>query len=189
MDSVIKHDLRVEKTLDAIHATFEAMLLEKPYSKITVTALCQLARINKKTFYRYYPTLDDLRSELIDRYAKPYAAMTAGLCYPEDLEKVTLTFLRFSAEQGELYDAIVCNTMHEQILNDIVDGMERERYAVSNPPAGWTEAEWRLYMTHVTSTQLLIYRQWVKDGRVVSLDRMLEIGVSLVCKGGEAVTL
>ena len=32
-----------------IQAAFESMMLEYPYNKITVTALCERARINKKT--------------------------------------------------------------------------------------------------------------------------------------------
>ena len=56
-------DLRVQKTIEAIHSTFEEMLCEMDYKKITVKELCERARINKKTFYRYYDVLDDLLEE------------------------------------------------------------------------------------------------------------------------------
>ena len=57
-------DLRVIKTIEAIKSSFEALICEKEYEKITVKELCDRARINKKTFYNYYPTLDDLLSEM-----------------------------------------------------------------------------------------------------------------------------
>ena len=57
-------DLRVQKTIDAIQKTFEDMICEMDYEKITVKELCERARINKKLFYRYYSVLDDLLAEL-----------------------------------------------------------------------------------------------------------------------------
>ena len=52
-------DLRVQKTIDAIQKTFEDMICEMDYEKITVKELCERARINKKTFYRYYIAAPD----------------------------------------------------------------------------------------------------------------------------------
>ena len=60
-------DIRIRKTIKAIRGIFEEMLLEMPYEKITVKALCDRALINKTTFYRYYPTLEDLLDVLGDR--------------------------------------------------------------------------------------------------------------------------
>ena len=52
-------DLRVQKTITAIYQAFEELILTTDYEKITVAELARRARINrinKKTFYRYYPT-------------------------------------------------------------------------------------------------------------------------------------
>ncbi len=48
-------DLRVQKTITAIYQAFEELILTTDYEKITVAELARRARINKKTFYRYYP--------------------------------------------------------------------------------------------------------------------------------------
>ena len=95
MESVNYSDLRVQKTLAVIQAAFESMMLEYPYNKITVTALCERARINKKTFYRYYSTLDDLLEETEKRFGTAYIERTSGLHYPDDLERITREFLEF----------------------------------------------------------------------------------------------
>ena len=57
-------DLRVIKTIEAIKSSFESLICEKDYERITVKELCERARINKKTFYHYYETLDALLAEL-----------------------------------------------------------------------------------------------------------------------------
>ncbi len=69
-------DLRVQKTISNIYKAFEELILEKDYSKITVTELAKRAQINKKTFYRYYPTLDDLLSEMQAQYSKQFKILT-----------------------------------------------------------------------------------------------------------------
>lgn len=176
-------DLRVQKTLSAISETFESMLLEMPYEKITVTSLCERARINKKTFYRYYSALDDLLRVVEKRFGEAYVKRTAGMRYPEDTEIITREFLKFSAEQGPLYDAIVCSGQHEAIFTDVMIDMELERYAVSTPPEGWTEYEWQLYMAMVTSAQWKVYREWVEMGRKVPLSRMVDIACRVICNG------
>lgn len=183
MEPINYSDLRVQKTLAVIQSAFEAMMLELPYNKITVTALCERARINKKTFYRYYSTLDDLLAETEVRFGTAYIERTKGLYYPDDLEQITREFLEFSAEQGPLYDAIVCSNRHEEIFEKIMSEMELERYEKSAPPKGWTAEEWNLYMKGVTFLQWKVYRQWVEDGRVVPLERMIDIACSLLVKG------
>ena len=47
-------DLRVEKTKGSIVNAFLSLRAKKPLEKITVKELCQLARINKSTFYTHY---------------------------------------------------------------------------------------------------------------------------------------
>ena len=64
MDKTKQEDLRVRKTKEAIRRTFEDMICEMDYEKITVKELTDRAMINRKTFYLHYETLDDLLEEL-----------------------------------------------------------------------------------------------------------------------------
>lgn len=65
-------DLRVQKTVTAIRQTFIDLLTDMDYEKITVKSLCERAKINKKTFYRYYETLDALLIELLEEFSNSY---------------------------------------------------------------------------------------------------------------------
>lgn len=53
-------DLRVKKTERAIRRAFFQLLQTKPFEKITVKELSELAEINKTTFYAHYETIYDL---------------------------------------------------------------------------------------------------------------------------------
>lgn len=98
MNSNGTEDLRVQKTMTAIDQAFEELILTTDYEKITVAELARRARINKKTFYRYYPTKDDLLAELQTSLSQDYLALTKGLVYPRDLAKSITYFFNFSAK-------------------------------------------------------------------------------------------
>ena len=91
-------DLRVRRTIDSIKSVFEQMICEMDYDKIRVTELCSRAMINKKTFYVYYPTLDDLLSELQSEYAAEYIERIKNFRLPDELDKVNREFFLFSED-------------------------------------------------------------------------------------------
>ena len=178
-----KEDLRVRRTMTSIHKAFSEMLLEMPYDKITITELSNRAGINKKTFYRYYPVLDDLLQEIQLDYARPYVELTSGLRYPEDADAIVREFLLYSSQQGPLYDAILSSGEYSGIFGKVLEEMSVERPNNQTPPSGWDEKEWSLYLSHVNSSQVRYYKQWVDDGRAVPVNRMVSLGVRLICHG------
>lgn len=178
-----KEDMRVRKTISAIRSNFEEMLLEMPYEKISVKALCERALINKTTFYRYYPTMDDLLEEVLMEYARPYAELTRGMRYPDDIEVLIHTFMTYCTQQGPLFDAILSSGAYSKIMWKLMDNMSEERDHDVKIPEGWTEEEWQLYLTHVNMSQIRIYQKWVEDGRAIPVERMVAMTVRLVCDG------
>lgn len=178
-----KKDLRIDRTQQSIRNALTELLQEMPFGKITVTELSRRANINKKTFYRHYASLEGLLEEIQHEFSEPFAARTSGLHYPQDVDAITREFLLYSAEQGPLYDAMASNDMHEQLFAKMMDEMGAERTSSSTPPQGWTNGEWSIYLSHVVSSQVHVYRRWVKDGRIVPVNRMVTLGVRLVCDG------
>ena len=52
-------DLRVIKTLRQIDNALLTLLSDMPFEKITVDLLCQVALVNRSTFYKYYKSKFD----------------------------------------------------------------------------------------------------------------------------------
>ena len=178
-------DLRIRRTLTSIRNAFTEMLLEMPYERITVTELAERAKINKKTFYRHYAVLDDLLEEIQMEYARPYAELTSGLRYPEDVDAIVREFLLYSSQQGPLYDAILSSGAYSNIFEKVLEEMGAERTREQGAPNGWPPEEWSLYLTLVNSSQVRYYKQWVDDGRAVPVNRMVALGVRLICHGAQ----
>ena len=57
-------DLRIKKTKKAIINAFLSLRAKRPLEKITVRELCEMAMINKSTFYSHYADIYELSDSL-----------------------------------------------------------------------------------------------------------------------------
>jgi len=178
-------DLRVQRTISNIYKAFEQLICEKEYQKITVKELSELAQINKKTFYRYYPTLDDLLTELQAQYAKEYLKEIEGLQYPRDLAKSVRIFFTYSANQGEAYDRITSSTVggYVGIRQQMIDSVMKSTWGESkefNLLEDWKKT---VLLNFVEQTGLNVYKQWIAQGKKEPLESVIE-SATLLMQGG-----
>lgn len=170
-----KEDLRVQKTIEGIYRSFEQLLCEKDYEKISVTELCALAKISKKTFYVYYTDLNDLLAEMQKRISSAYIQRTSAYKLPQDAEILIREFFTFSAEQGEAYQRITCSdTFHYirgQMIHNVREGTNIVSFSSTLPGVFF-------------STALLeIYKYWIEGGRKQSIEEIIQMATSLICDG------
>jgi AcrR family transcriptional regulator len=176
-------DLRVEKTIDAIHAAFKEMLSEMDFSAITVKELCERARVNKKTFYRYYPAIEYLLQEIQEEYVQGYLPRVKGLRFPDDAATCAREFILYSVQQDELYERITCVGPHDSIRETMIERVEGETIPQADEaPAGWDNDEWQLYMQLATSVPLLMYRTWVAEGKGLSAEDLADRAANVVAR-------
>ena len=174
-------DPRVGRTIAAIHAEFERMLCEMEYRQITVKALCERARVNKKTFYRYYETMDFLLAEFQEGMMDDYQETIAGLRIPDDMEAITRAFFAYAIERGEVFEQITCAVPYADMQSQLTDRV------MSRHDEGAPDAERSVLVAYVRESTLAIYRQWVADGKRLSPAEITELAVSLVCRGTESL--
>lgn len=68
-------DLRVVKTKNAIRTALFDLMSEKRLSKITISAVCEKASINRKTFYSHYRSPADVIEELENDVLNEFSAI------------------------------------------------------------------------------------------------------------------
>jgi AcrR family transcriptional regulator len=185
MRTMPSKDLRVTKTLEAIDTNFRSMMLEEGFEAITVKALCERARINKKTFYRYYETLDDLLAEVMATYAAAWRKRTGHLRMPDDIEEVARELFRFGAEQDPLYDAITCDPVFDRVQAELQDDASGEH--AESIPRGWTSERWHVFYAWQSAALLAMYRAWVADNKTLPVEEVAEMAATLVCHGAEGM--
>lgn len=176
-------DLRVQKTIENIDRTFCALLLEKDYDRISVTEICARAKIQRKTFYTYYPSVDALLREKLDVMSRGYIERIKKYSVPEQLAEINREFYLYSTEQGDLYEKLVCSAAYRSIGSDLLNELVRRT---------WQDAPWfksldpyeqNILLSFVYSTGAGLYRQWVEDDKKIPLEHMIQFAEQLLEQG------
>lgn len=92
-------DRRVRKTEQAIQSALAKLILEKDFANITIKELCDVADINKSTFYLHYRDIYDCADSLLSDSVDKTIAIMADYDFidlvnhlPEIMEKIKLVF-------------------------------------------------------------------------------------------------
>jgi AcrR family transcriptional regulator len=176
-----KEDPRVQKTIESIQEAFHDLILEKDYEKITVKELCERARINKKTFYTYYETLDDLLLEMQSSIAAEYQNRIRGLSL-KDMNQLVREFFLFSEEQGPFYEKITCGGSYagirQKMIGKVMSGSDMYEELKDLP-----EHEKEIVKAFVTDSLLGTYSQWIASGKKLSIERIISLTAELIIGG------
>ena len=176
-------DLRVVKTIEGIKNAFEELICEKDYERITVKELCDRARINKKTFYYYYETLDALLAELQTELSAGYLERIKYYSLPEDLDKVNREFFLFSSEQGLAYEKITISGTWHSVRDEMVEEINDAGWGKSKKYQKLSDFEKKLLMGFINNAVLTAYRQWVEDGKTMPLEEVIDMTNRIVLGG------
>lgn len=178
-----KEDLRVRKTITNIHQAFIDSILKTDYSKITVKSICDKAMINKKTFYNYYPTLDDLLAEMQEIMLSEFLERTSKYKVPDDLYKINEEFFKYSVEKGEVYEKIMCSESYSFVGKDITKKFVKSVWNNFSNPQLDNSYKKNILFAYLYNLGLELYRQWVFDGKKIPLNEIIEISGKLLCNG------
>lgn len=176
-------DLRVRRSVTSIKRAFADLICEKEYAAVTVKELADRAMINKKTFYQYYSSLDELLAELKSDFSSAYLKLIEGYRIPEDMDKISRVFFMFSASAGAVYDRITCSGDCGVIQTDMMDLTIGDFWRRSSWFQSFDEYTQRVILQYVQVSTVGIYRQWVADGKKMPLGELMQISSNLICRG------
>ena len=112
-------DARVRFTKKVIKDAFFQILQEKPLNKVTVTAICELAEINRATFYKYYndpfDLMQQIETELLLDVKNRVDQVTV-----EDSSDVLMAILVEMKENYEIYTALSSEFGSSQFINRVL---------------------------------------------------------------------
>ena len=101
-------DARTRYTKRAIRESFLKILEEKPIDKITVTKICELAEINRATFYRYYDNpanlLDAIEAEELERLMSKLRSVES-----KNIDDYFMVILRHIIENLNIFKSLATN--------------------------------------------------------------------------------
>ncbi len=176
-----KEDLRVQKTIEAIQGNFHDLILEKEYADITVKELCERARINKKTFYTYYETLDALLLEMQMMLSSEYREIIKDYTL-KNLGQYVRAFFEFSEAKGEFYEKITCGGAYTHIRQKMIEQVNTGHDSYPELQKLPME-EQKIVRTFLAESLLAIYRNWIEGGKKLPLERIIKLTTDLLVDG------
>jgi AcrR family transcriptional regulator len=115
-------DRRVKYTKSVIEDTFLSLLEKKDIGSITVTEICEIADINRATFYRYYIDIYDLLKNIQDNFINEIKASNALINLPDyTVYDFTYEILEIFIKNKQLIKILFDTTNSVYFLNEVLE--------------------------------------------------------------------
>ena len=176
-----KEDLRIARTKESIKKAFKELVCELPYEKVTVKAIADRARINRNTFYLHYNCVDDVLAEIQAKHSSEYSAIVSGFDQLKDTDKLVRSFFEYMEAQDDFFKRVTCDSRFDYIRERMQNRVTKQA-AESHPLKGLDQSVRNILLTF-NNCIVLLYRQWVADGRKISMEEMIELTTTLLEKG------
>ena len=187
----IKADRRILKTKKAIYEALVELMQKKKLNSITVTELAAQADINRKTFYTYYSTVNDVLdegiNELITSLKDLLCAMSEdyNMFSPQTLFAFLNTIMSdadiardlFASDNGSLLFNRLQKALQETLLKELVS-----RDIKMNVPS----EQYPLISSFVAGGMVSAYYEWITDPDGITLDEMARTLTTLIISGVHA---
>ena len=166
-------DKRVVKTKNAIFDAFKQLVQQKDMADISISELTQKANITRSTFYMYYDTVGDVRSDieneivaridkimseadLLNSMTDPYPLFSALASEITEQDRDN-RYILSSNNSGQLLDKINERfvTAYVHFITEVNDGTDigKARYIAAFTIAGMTEC-FKIWFKHKSSITL-----------------------------------
>ena len=176
-----KEDLRIARTKESIKKAFKELVCELPYEKITVKAITEAARINRNTFYLHYNCVDDVLAEIQAKHSSEYSAIVSGFDQLKDTDKLVRSFFEYMEAQDDFFKRVTCDSRFDYIRERMQNRVTKQA-AESRPLKGIEQSVRNILLTF-NNCVVLLYRQWVADGRKIPMEEMIELATTLLENG------
>lgn len=186
-----KPDRRILKTKRAIYEALVELMQKKKLNSITVTELAAAANINRKTFYTYYSTVNDVLdegiNELISSLKDLMYAMSEdyNMLSPQTLFAFLNTIMSdadiardlFASDNGNILFNRLQKALQETLLKELIDNDIK----MNVPPE-----QYPLISSFVAGGMISAYYEWITNPNQTSLDDMARTLTTLIISGVHA---
>lgn len=176
-------DLRVRRTLKAIRKALYELVLEKDYRDISITELTERAKINRKTFYLHYPSLDSLIKEVEDEIVRDILEDVQQDARNLDVAACVSKFYHYLYECNEVRQKLLCDSHYYFFYEDVTDAVLKS--SAFRP--FFDASEYPDIVRSYSMTITFIYRNWLKNGRSIPLDELIGYTSHLILNGYRGV--
>lgn len=161
-------DARIRYTKMVIKESFVSLLKEKPLNKITVKEICEMAQINRATFYKYYADAFDLMDKIEDEILLELNEIIKKSSQ-SGIINTLIQILERMKDNGKLYVTLFSENGDSgfpmKIFKMCYTGVEEQNHK-KYPQLTEKQRAWIYVYTAQGSSGIMNY--WISDGMVES---------------------
>jgi len=159
----MKTDARVRYTKRVLKESMLKVLAEKPVQKITVKELCELAQVNRATFYLHYHDPFDLLEQIENEVFEDIS--TTVITASNDVNTIARKVFTTVKKDADLFKVLFSENGDRMFLQRIIDVSRSKTVAdwrQQYPQA--TEQQLDFLYTFIISGSVAVIEQWVRTG-------------------------
>lgn len=109
-------DLRVVKTIDIIKNALLTLIPQKSFREITVVEIARIARVNRKTFYNHYTSIEDALLDIEKDYVTEISEQIKKLD-PDDLAGAIFIYYDFLNSDDPVRQKLLYSSDYEKFFD------------------------------------------------------------------------
>ncbi len=113
--------------------------------------------------------------EYQEKISSEYIKQISKYRIPEDFDKITREFFLFSEKHGETYEKITSNEKYSYIRQRMISNVRAATWEKLGIFEKIGEYRYNLLIAFSQSTTLSIYKQWITDGKKISLEEIIDL--------------
>ena len=179
----VKKDRRVKYTITVLKEALVKSMKEEHISKISVKSICELADINRSTFYAHfddqYALLHFIENEVLDNIKLYLDKQDFDDKRPISIQ-VLHRILEYVRQNAELFKALLSDNCEPGIQREIMDLSKVVSFQVNNKYDMRVQEYLAVYGT--TGCISLLHK-WLQDGMIESTTELAEYIMKMLYSG------
>ena len=179
-------DRRVIKTKKAIRNAFAKLLAVKDINDITVSDIAELADINRKTFYNYYPGIHSVIDEIENDISEAFSSVLGEINFKEELEDPFSIFEKLTSiinTDMDFYAHFFTMNGNTNMTNKIVNLLKEKAKPAMISQTGIDETTAETALTFMLYGMIAVFQSWFNSDRKRSIEDISEMISIISFKG------
>lgn len=165
-------DKRVKNTRKQLKQALLDLLKEKPVEKITVTALCEKAKVNRVTFYKHYEDIYDLLNKIELSYVKELRNNKHK--FGNNRNPDYLWLVKFVEKHADFYKVTFINNIQTKFMDEFYDELKCY-YCESFENKNYSERELNYMFEFMKGGVNFVFIEWFKSGLSDTCEQIAEL--------------
>jgi AcrR family transcriptional regulator len=175
----ISNDKRSKQSSQWIIESLLQMMAFRSLDEITITSLCDHAKIGRVTFYRHFDSIDDvLQKSCDDRFDELSKYLDEFYQRHSASEPFLRPFLRFWYTDSQIIEGLIKNHKQEVIMESFLRmlGAFSQKHDVSEKPL--TAAMDRYQQTVRVAVAIAVLTEWIRNRKNIAPDELASTIIS-----------